>query len=92
MLDWVNIVLRTLMCLAFLVLVVRPMMLSVVRPRSATSRRNRRMSRRSASVSTYTLRSKRSRSCGSYNTRIPSTTTIRAGCTMRTSPLRVCRA
>lgn len=31
MLDWVNIVLRTLMCLAFLVLVVRPMMLSVVR-------------------------------------------------------------
>jgi hypothetical protein len=31
MLDWVNIVLRTLMCLAFLVLVVRPMMLSLVR-------------------------------------------------------------
>jgi len=31
MIDWVNIVLRTLMCLAFLVLVLRPMMLALVR-------------------------------------------------------------
>lgn len=31
MLDWVNIALRTVMCLAFIVLVVRPMMLSLVR-------------------------------------------------------------
>jgi hypothetical protein len=31
MLDWVNIALRTVMCLAFLVLVVRPMMLTLVR-------------------------------------------------------------
>ena len=31
MIDWVNIVLRTLMCMAFLVLVLRPMMLALVR-------------------------------------------------------------
>ncbi|MFZ9665589.1 MAG: hypothetical protein ACO3AU_08035 [Limnohabitans sp.] len=31
MIDWVNIVLRTLMCLAFLVLVLSPMMLALVR-------------------------------------------------------------
>lgn len=31
MIDWINIVLRTLMCLAFLVLVLRPMMLALVR-------------------------------------------------------------
>ena len=31
MIDWVNIVLRTLMCLAFLVLVLRPMMMALVR-------------------------------------------------------------
>ena len=31
MIDWVNIVLRTFMCLAFLVLVLRPMMLAMVR-------------------------------------------------------------
>ena len=31
MLDWVNIALRTVMCLAFIVLVVRPMMLTLVR-------------------------------------------------------------
>ena len=31
MIDWVNIVLRTLMCLAFMVLVLRPVMLSLVR-------------------------------------------------------------
>jgi hypothetical protein len=31
MIDWVNIVLRTLMCLAFLVLVLRPMMLALIR-------------------------------------------------------------
>lgn len=31
MIDWVNIALRTLMCLAFLVLVLRPMMLALVR-------------------------------------------------------------
>lgn len=31
MIDWVNIVLRTLMCLAFLVLVLRPMMMALIR-------------------------------------------------------------
>ena len=31
MIDWINIALRTLMCLAFLVLVLRPMMLALVR-------------------------------------------------------------
>ena len=31
MIDWVNIALRTLMCLAFLVLVLRPMMMVLVR-------------------------------------------------------------
>ena len=31
MIDWVNILLRTLMCLAFLVLVLRPMMMALVR-------------------------------------------------------------
>ena len=31
MIDWINIALRTLMCLAFLVLVLRPMMMAMVR-------------------------------------------------------------
>lgn len=31
MIDWVNIALRTMMCLAFLLLVLRPMMLAMVR-------------------------------------------------------------
>src|SRR6478609_1468187 len=42
-----------------------------------------------AAVSTKILRSNRSRRSRSHNTRIPSTTMIRAGSTMRTCPLRL---
>ena len=58
---------------------------STVRPRSAMSRRSRRMKRMSSGVSTKTLMSNCSSNRGSAKIKMPSTITIGLGSTVRVS-------